>query len=976
MAEIVYTYDTPDPGLGANLNYTGTFAACSIVNFTISTTDTLFSYPLGPLGPLGSHWIGNEGDQHLPNISRGWQNPTTSSDGTIILEFDTQFTPPDNASEFTAGAGGQVNIDVPVPWNDGQTSQIVITGSLLCIGTTGGDDIYPPNTAVGAITIQGPSGPPMVWSQASLGSGTTTQIFDQFGLTLNYGSQTGTITLETSDAPDETISIVTPAVNFNTPVALAGTNYFRRASAMEYSLDGGNWTTVGSFAYGFNWTGTASPALTGTHTLQVRDKTFPSIVSNVVTYTINSLFLSEPTAYANTPIQISGPDLESALAIALQYQVNGAGDWLAVGGFVEASAPGAAWTGVGPTQPLGTYTLQVRNAAIPGNLSNTVTYSIASGGVLDIPFWPMQPDWQGGVLERLEWLTNILTADNGAEQRSMARLSPRRTFEVQYQLRGPERTLYDLIFKSLGSQNFYVPNWTDIVRIPNPIGGTNAFVPMVTAGHDYTPGQLVVLYASPFSYELAFIALVAENGLTLYAPTKNLWPAQTRLMPVYIAQNSDEPQATRQADRTVTVTVAFMTNQPMDFDSSVAGRDTFMGFPVLTDAPDETTDMTYQFQRIVNLLDPKVGLRLTVDSPGYAFSSQQFAWFFNGYAANANLRSLLYYLAGRLKPIWVPTFFSDLDLVYDIGANDTTLTIQRCGYSDYAKTTLQGRQSIRIELYDGTNYYRTISASAESGSQEVLEVLSLGVAIPRVLIRRISFIALCRQDVDTIEIQHTAAGGVCSITTTFREAPDIRALIYTILDLAKTSAGLVGQSGGSYRLSGTDGSGLSKSVSSQTAGQFYMEATLSFGSSGSGRGFGITTAATVQNDFDLGTPAAAAFMSTYTFYGSEILNNGAAVSNGAPATNGVMGMAVDLDANLIWFTGDGGATWNYDSSHSPATGVGGIDISSWRAAGVPVFFFVYLRATYGLYDSATVNSGQGNFVAVPPDTYTYGWPNP
>jgi hypothetical protein len=41
-----------------------------------------------------------------------------------------------------------------------------------------------------------------------------------------------------------------------------------------------------------------------------------------------------------------------------------------------------------------------------------------------------------------------------------------------------------------------------------------------------------------------------------------------------------------------------------------------------------------------------------------------------------------------------------------------------------------------------------------------------------------------------------------------------------------------------------------------------------------------------------------------------------------------------------------------------------------------VFFFVYLRAAYGLYDSATVNSGQGNFVAVPPDTYTYGWPNP
>jgi hypothetical protein len=961
-----FTYQSP-AGLNVNFRQEGDIDPARAVTFEISLNETLIGYPLGPLGPLGSLDIGiieSGSYESFLHISKDWENPVDgSSNGTVVLGFSAHGQQPD---------GNNGTVRVLCSNGVGQsTGPITFTGSMLCAGISSGD-LYPPGNGVMSLSIEGPSGA-MTWTTFPSGDVPSVDCIQFVVSELGYGSESGTISMSAYDPGPESISLYDVHVNYGTPINLGGTNFIFRATAMDYQIDGaGDWHPVTQFAQGYTWTGVGPAALTGTHTLQVRDANIEGIVSNTVTYTIDELFLNTPAGFQNTPLVISGTDLEAILATGgLQYQFNGVGDWLDVGAYVPVQEPGETWTGIGPTEPEGVYTLQVRNTAHPDHLSNVVTYTVAAGGILDIPVWSLEPDWQGGVLERLEWLTAVMTGDLGAEQRVRVRLSPRRTLEMQYVLIGRLRTLYDLALKSQGSSDWYVPNWTDIVRLPNAVGPTQTLIEMPTAGHDYAAGGLAILYSDAFTYEICIIGAVTDQAVTLYTGPENTWKAGTRFMPVIQCDMTDEPQATRYADRSVVVTVGWMSKTAQDFSDDISALDTFLGWPVLTDAPDETTDMTYQFQRIKNVLDPTMGKRVTVDSPGYGFGSQQYNWFVNGYASNAVLRSLLYYLSGKLKPIWVPTFFADLDLIYDIGAADSTLTVAACGFTAYSNgAALQGRQNIRIELYSGSSYYRTITGSAAAGSQEVLEIMPLGAAVPRSAIRRISFMSLCRQDTDQIEIEHNAAGGVCTISTTFREAPDIRRLVYTVLDLAKTTAGLLGQGGATYRLTGTDTAGLSKSVSSQTAGKYYLEAVMGQGFSGYGRGFGITLASTTEDTFAGGAPVNTAMLAAFTYEGSEIINNGSSLAQGPSLT--MLAMAVDLDNNLIWFSEDEGSTWNYSSEATPG-GTGGIDISAWRPVGTPVYFFAFLAAAGG-YDNIAINSGQSAFVFPTPAGFSAGWP--
>ena len=58
----------------------------------------------------------------------------------------------------------------------------------------------------------------------------------------------------------------------------------------------------------------------------------------------------------------------------------------------------------------------------------------------DLPVWTIRPNWKGGILERLEWLTDVLASDTGVEQRRSVRPTPRRSFEITVNPTRNERT--------------------------------------------------------------------------------------------------------------------------------------------------------------------------------------------------------------------------------------------------------------------------------------------------------------------------------------------------------------------------------------------------------------------------------------------------------------------------------------------------------------------------------------------------------
>jgi hypothetical protein len=109
----------------------------------------------------------------------------------------------------------------------------------------------------------------------------------------------------------------------------------------------------------------------------------------------------------------------------------------------------------------------------------------------------------------------------------------------------------------------------------------------------------------------------------------------------------------------------------------------------------------------------------------------------------------------------------------------------------------------------------------------------------------------------------------------------------------------------------------------------------------------------------------------YCYRSGALWSNGASagVSLGTVANGQRVDMAVDFDANLIWFRRAGG-NWNNSGSADPATGVGGIAFSF--NAMAPCIGFGGSGGANG--NNVTANLGASAFGGTPPSGFNAGWP--
>lgn len=183
----------------------------------------------------------------------------------------------------------------------------------------------------------------------------------------------------------------------------------------------------------------------------------------------------------------------------------------------------------------------------------------------------------------------------------------------------------------------------------------------------------------------------------------------------------------------------------------------------------EREDPRTGYSRLLVVLDGETGPVDWVDVGDYGYKQQSISWLGRGRADQADLRSLLYWLAGRFGKLWVPSFTNDLQLSATIGSSDTTITVEWCGYSDFGDQQLNARD-IRIELKNGTVFYRRITASTDGGSTETLTInASLGTTVAVNDVRLISFMFFGQQLSDDLDlIHHTDSDGFVEVSSGFQ----------------------------------------------------------------------------------------------------------------------------------------------------------------------------------------------------------------
>ena len=382
--------------------------------------------------------------------------------------------------------------------------------------------------------------------------------------------------------------------------------------------------------------------------------------------------------------------------------------------------------------------------------------------------WGWAPDWGSGIREWLEWLTDVLPAYRGEEQRRGLRLGPRQQLEFRVIAEGSDRAWLESVLWRHGSDRFAVPVWPDALTLAAPLAAGATEIPVDPADRQFAVGDLVVLLGSSSrEVELGEVASTAGGVVTVASGTDRAWAAGTQVLPARVGRLEASPGLPRFTGQTSSVRLRFQMEGPASW-SADAGATAYRGLPVLEQVIDWSEDPLVQLDRRSTPLDAATG-PVQVDDPIGAPLPL--------FRARATLlsrpeisawRSRLFALDGRRGAIWVPSWSHDLLPAATIAAGATSLDVHWCGVSE----TLAGdttRRDLRIELVDGTVLYRRVTATSEvSSSVERLTLDSpLGVEVAPEGFALVSWLTLARQETDTAEFAWWS-GDVVQTTCSYR----------------------------------------------------------------------------------------------------------------------------------------------------------------------------------------------------------------
>lgn len=372
-----------------------------------------------------------------------------------------------------------------------------------------------------------------------------------------------------------------------------------------------------------------------------------------------------------------------------------------------------------------------------------------------ITAWVWQPTWTEPMLERLEWMTDVITAYDGTEQRIKLRGTPRRNFEFSFVASGTMRRKLDSAIYGWGARNWAVPVWTDGELLTTQASAGASTITVSTSNRDYHAGGLVILLADSGSYEVAEISSKTSTTLTLLRPLNNTWAAQScTVYPVRTARLQQTYGYNRFTGDVAYGRVRFDSEEINDYTAATEAT-TYRGYPVLTEKPNWIRNIDVTFDRKLAVIDFGYGEKAVFDESGVPTIAQNFEWFLESKQRIADFRAWLYARAGKYSAFWTPTWVDDMVVNATIASGSTTVDINYMEYTRHISAKLH-RKDIRIELNNGTVFYRRITGSTEvnSTTERISIDSALGIQVLPSEISRVSFMALSRLDADGVEINY------------------------------------------------------------------------------------------------------------------------------------------------------------------------------------------------------------------------------
>lgn len=373
--------------------------------------------------------------------------------------------------------------------------------------------------------------------------------------------------------------------------------------------------------------------------------------------------------------------------------------------------------------------------------------------------------YEAPVKETLAFLTDIIEALDGKEQRIALRKQPRQRFDVLYKLDGNDRQRLQALLFDWQDQIWGLPLWHEQIHLSAAVSAGATLYPVRGADVvDLRVGGLAAVITSAGVFDVINIAAVTATQVTASDASVNSYAAGTALVPVRPVMLTRSVAGARALNNLETFRLNF---ECIDNDTGAPTGSTTPGFwttynsRVLFDDANvvDGDEMPEEFIRRVYKIDNSTGKVTLSSNWDIGKRGSQKGFVLRNRADIYTFRRLLLALRGRQKAFYIPTFIEDLTVNANLSIGAALMDVDAHDYVRLVANRLP-MKVFRITFTDGTSLIRSIQSSATvSGTVERLTLDTTWPANRNVSeISRVEFYELVRFDSDEITITYPRAG--------------------------------------------------------------------------------------------------------------------------------------------------------------------------------------------------------------------------
>lgn len=375
-------------------------------------------------------------------------------------------------------------------------------------------------------------------------------------------------------------------------------------------------------------------------------------------------------------------------------------------------------------------------------------------------------NWISDIQEYYSYLTDVRTFNDGSEQRSRRRKTPRRGFSFNinptnsFDEKAAANTLRKIQnhISYIYGKTTLVPEWHDQVRLASNLPVNSSSIALNIGGRDFQSSKYCMLYNSLDSFEILKINTASTNSITFTTNTVRAWNSGTRLIPIRTCIFSEDSIEN-------TLEAAFLGNISARF--SILAEDLDQGLRNVTYTPDSsylgkdvvilehnfTDSQSIQFKQDQRILD----FEHTVFAPDRAWFKDKKSFNFSILLKDRNdftkILGLFNRMCGSWKSFWLINKNCELEITNDAAATTKFIYIKDINLTKFMSPKIYDLHVYGIDMTNNIYIRKITNSAVDTDGRELLTLNEpFGINVTSKTFKAFGFLTLVRFAQDDLEI--------------------------------------------------------------------------------------------------------------------------------------------------------------------------------------------------------------------------------